>query len=184
MRTRSRRAIHLAFAAAVCLPAFVPALVSAQGTDDTRRLENRIRQTLIDRLGEDAKPIQVAINGKKAFLTGTVEERVTQELAKEVVLSFTEITGATNRIEARKALQLAEGQAFEEGQDAELEIRVRRAVSRAVGAPAKGLQIEVVDGVVSLRGTLPDVERKVLALSTAKSFDNVRDVLDLIRTVR
>lgn len=173
--------------AAVCLLAVMaawPAAAPAEDLGETRRLENRIRQTLIDRLGEDAKPIQVAINGKKAFLTGVVDERVTQELAKEVVLSFSEVAGVTNRIEARKARRLDQGQAFEEGTDAELEVRVRRAVSAALGAQSKALQIEVVDGVVSLRGILPDVERKVLALATAKDVEKVRDILDLIRTAR
>jgi len=171
-------------ALALVVAAAGPAIASAGDSAEERRLELRIRQTLVDRLGDDARTIQVAINGKKAFLSGTVEERVTQELAKEVVLSFSEISGATNRIEARKAPRLDQGQAFVEGSDTELEIRVRRAVAAAVGAPAKALQIEVVDGVVSLRGTLPDVERKVLALATAKGHSGVRDVLDLIRTVR
>jgi len=161
-----------------------PAEASARDTAEERRLETRIRQTLVERLGDDARTIQVAINGKKAFLSGTVEERVTQELAKEVVLSFSEIAGATNRIEARKAVRLDQGQALVEGSEAELEFRVRRAVAAALGPHAKSLQIEVVDGVVSLRGTLPDVDRKVLALATAKGHTGVRDVLDLIRTAR
>ncbi|MCM2268514.1 MAG: BON domain-containing protein [Thermoanaerobaculia bacterium] len=180
MSSNRRRAVLCALAVVMAWPAASP----AEDLIEKRRLENRIRQTLIDRLGEDARPIQVAINGKKAFLSGTVDERVTQELAKEVVLTFSEVVGVTNRIEARKARRLDQGQAFEEGTDAELEIRVRRAISAALGAQSKSLQIEVVDRVVSLRGTLPDVERKVLALATAKDVETVRDILDLIRTVR
>lgn len=168
----------------VTLAALPPAFAAKERSPEVSRLEIRIRQTLVDRLGDDAKTIQVAINGKKAFLSGTVEQRVTQELAKEVVLSFDEIEGATNRIEARKTPRLDQGQAFVEGTDTELEIKVRRALNDALGPQAKALQIEVVDGVVSLRGTLPDVERKVLALATAKNFGGVRDVLDLIRTAR
>lgn len=180
MRSSTARAVTVALAAMFCLPALAP----AQRTDETRRLEIKIRQTLVSRLGDDAKTIQVAINGRKAFLSGTVEERVTQELAKEVVLTFAEVAGATNRIEARKAPHLAEGQAFLEGQDAELEIQVRRAVSKALGPQSKALQIEVVDRVVSVRGTLPDADRKNLALATVKNVGNVRDILDLVRTAR
>lgn len=179
MRSNRKRALVCVLFVMAAWPA-----AAAEDPTETRRLENRIRQTLIDRLGEDARPIQVAINGKKAFLTGTVDERVTQELAKEVVLSFSEVVGVTNRIEARKERRLDQGQAFEEGTDTELEIRVRRAVAAALGAQSKSLRIEVVDGVVSLRGILPDVERKVLALATAKGVENVRDILDLIRTAR
>lgn len=180
MRSNRRRAVWCVLAVMAAWPAAAP----AEDLAEKRRLENRIRQTLIDRLGEDARPIQVAINGKKAFLTGTVDERVTQGLAKEVVLSFHEVSGVTNRIEARKAKRLDEGQAFDEGTDAELAFRVRRAVAAALGPQSKSLQIEVVDSVVSLRGTLPDVDRKVLALATAKDVEKVRDVLDLIRTAR
>lgn len=161
-----------------------PGHAERQRSADVSRLEIRIRQTLVERLGDDAKTIQVAVNGKKAYLTGTVNERVTQEFAKEIALSFDEIDSATNRIEARKAPRLDQGQAFVEGTDAELEFKLRRALGDVLGPLVKALQIEVVDGIASLRGTLPDLDRKMLALSTTKNFTGIRDTLDLIRTVR
>lgn len=171
--------------AALAVPA-VP--VVGQSTPQTmieaRRLEQTIKNTLVERLGPDARTIEVALSGRRLFLSGTVEERVTQELAKEVVLTFPEVGSATNRIEARKALTLVEGQAFQEGQDAELELRLKRALAQVLGDAAKGLSVEVVDGVASLRGTVPDRDVKKQALDTTRTFTGVRDVLDLIRVVR
>lgn len=153
----------------------------AQKTIETRRLELRIQETLIQRLGEDARTIQVSINKQKAFLSGTVNERVTQELAKEVVLSFDQIRSATNRIDARKTPTIIEGQAFLEGQDAELELRVNRAVAAALGPLAKAIEIEVVEGVASLRGKLPDEASAELARTTVREVSGIRQILDLLK---
>jgi len=171
-------------AAALGLGALLVSSVAAtaQKTIEVRRLEMRIQEELVKQLGPDARPIQVAINGRKAFLSGTVEERVTRELAKEIVLSFDEIKSATNRIDARKTPTIVEGQAFLEGQDAELEFRVHRAMSAALGPVAKAIEIEVVEGVVSLRGTLPDAATIEQAVDTARSVAGVRQILRLLRS--
>jgi osmotically-inducible protein OsmY len=159
----------------------LPAGATAQKTIEVRRLELKIQETLVAQLGEDARTIQVALNGQKAFLSGTVEERVTQELAKEVVLSFDEVASATNRIEARKTPTILEGQAFLEGQDVEIEFRVNRAMTAALGKLAKAINVEVVDGVASLRGPVPDAAMHELAISTAKGIAGVERILDLLR---
>ncbi|HEX9800462.1 MAG TPA: BON domain-containing protein [Thermoanaerobaculia bacterium] len=177
MRLKTVRGIVLAWVALLSMPAGA----TAQKTLEVRRLELKIQEALVARLGEDARPIQVALNGRKAFLSGTVDERVTQELAKEVVLSFDEVDSATNRIEARKTPTIAEGQAFLEGQDVEVEFRVNRAMSAALGKLAKAINVEVVDGVASLRGPVPDATTHELAVTTAKGVAGVRQILDLLK---
>lgn len=177
MRPKILRAIALGMGALLVSSA----VAMAQKSLDVRRLELRIQEKLVGMLGEDARPIQVAINGRKAFLSGTVQERVTRQMAKEIVLSFEEIKSATNRIEAVKTPTLVEGQAFLEGQDAELEFRVSRAISAALGPPGKEIEVEVVDGVVSLRGTVPDADTIEQAVDTAKSVAGVRQILRLLR---
>lgn len=179
MRSKARRGI--AFGLAVLLA--WPAAAAAQKTIEVRRFELKIQETLIERLGEDARTVQVAVNGRKAFLSGTVERRVTRQLAKEIVLSFDAIASVTNRIEARDTPTILEGQAFLEGQDAEVEFRVNRAVKAALGPLAKALVIEVVDGIASLRGPVPDRGTHELALKTAEGVAGVRQVLDLLKPI-
>ena len=40
------------------------------------------------------------------------------------------------------------------------------------------------DGVVSLRGTVPDEARRKLALETAKKVDGVKELIDLIAVAK
>jgi len=163
-----------------CVALFAAVAATAQTAYDAKILEMRLQKALVERLGDDAKTIRVAMNGRKAFLTGTVEKRVTRELSKEVVLSFPEVSAATNRIDLRKYIGLAEGQAFLEGQDAELELRVHRALKEEIGDELKGIEIEVVDGVVSLRGIVRNQERHDLLLAKTRDTGGVREVIDLL----
>jgi len=50
-----------------------------------------------------------------------------------------------------------------------------------IGRYAPDLEVEVTDGVVSLRGTLPDKERKSLALRAARETSGVQRVVDLVQ---
>ena len=52
--------------------------------------------------------------------------------------------------------------------------------SKEIGRYALDLEVEATDGVVSLRGKLPDRLRKRLALDTAKETQGVKTVIDLL----
>jgi len=167
----------------VSLAVVVPALASEQGRQESaRQREAEIEAYLVERLGDDASGIRVVLVGTRAVLTGEVQERVTQELAKEVVLSLDDVLSAANRIHARYDPTILEGQALLEGKDAELEIRVKRSLLRYAGEKAaRQLEVETVDGIVSLRGTVDDATHRELALKVAGETPGVRQVLDLVR---
>lgn len=162
-------------------------LTAAGWAQETRQQQVRGREVeieryLVERLGGDASTIRVILVGTRAVLTGSVQERVTQELAKEVVLSLDDVLSAANRIEAKYDPTLFEGQALLEGKDVELEVRVKRALLRDAGErTARALEVEAVDGVVSLRGVVADTEHRELALRTAAATSGVLRVLDLVR---
>lgn len=170
------------FVLALALGSFLlPAVLSAT-PDDQRRRENEIETALVARLGEDAKSIRVQFAAGEVTLSGTVRSRVTQELSKEVVLAQAGIERVSNRIEAKNDPTLADGQAQLEGKDAELEIKVKRALVRDVGdALARALEIEAVEGVVSLRGVTPSADSRARALETAAKVPGVVRILDLTR---
>ena len=148
--------------------------------------ELEIRELLFEKGGERALAIQVTVDRTKAILTGEVPTRAAQELAEEVALSVDGIKSVNNRLRvappaggnaAAKAGRTME----QETADAYLESKVKRHLYSEIGKRAKDLEVEAVDGVVSLRGTLPDASRKQIALDAATKTKGVKRVVDLIK---
>lgn len=174
----------------------VPTTRSRAGSEAVReqdvadaRLEAEVRMALLEKLGEDALGITVDAAGGRVRLIGAVSERSTQELAEEVAKSVPGVQRTDNRLFARQrspestTAGRAAGTAQREVEDALLEMRVGRNLLGEIGRYALDLEVEVTDGVVSLRGTLPDQERKSRALRTARETSGVERVVDLL-TVR
>lgn len=129
--------------------------------------------------GEDAKQIEVKIEGSTATLTGTVSERATQELAEEVARSIPGVTSVNNQLAGPQAQGIDKLRT--EVVDAALEMSVKGALARDAGASvADALEIEAADGAVSLRGTVSDGSTRTRALEVAARVDGVRKVVDLI----
>ena len=151
------------------------------------RLENAIRLALLEKLGRDGLGIKVDVDRGRAKLTGQVDKRSTQDLAEEVAKTVPGVQGVdddvTNREEAAPGAPVARvvGHAERKVDDAVLEIRVGKNLLQEIGRYALDLEIEVSDGVASLRGTLPDRERKSLALRAARDVSGVSKVIDLLK---
>lgn len=141
---------------------------------------------LLEKLGKDGLPIDVEVLGSRAVLTGEVEQRSTQEVAEEVALSVPGVRSVDNRVTvAVPTSRTPMGQAVShtelEVQDAVLEARIGKNLLAEIGRYALDLEVESTDGVVSLRGTLPDEERRKLALKAAEGTTGVKKVVDLLR---
>jgi osmotically-inducible protein OsmY len=148
-----------------------------------------VRIALLDKLGWDAMDIDVEVDGGRARLNGKVDKRTTQELAEEVALSVSGVQRVDNRLrvkEGRSATPVSQavGTAELEVQDAVLEMRVGKNLLAEIGRYAMDLEVEATDGVVSLRGTLPDRERQRLALRVAEETSGVKQVVDLLQVRR
>lgn len=129
--------------------------------------------------GDDAKQIEVKIEGSTATLTGTVTERSTQELAEEVARSIPGVTSVNNQLAGPQARGLDKLRT--EAMDAALEMSVKGALVRDAGASvADALEIEAADGAVSLRGIVSDGSTRTRALEVAARVEGVRKVVDLI----
>lgn len=151
-------------------------------------LRNEVHLALLDKFGSDAMGIAVKVDGDRALLSGEVPSRSTQELAEEVALSVPGIRRVDNLLtvdkgESRQAT--AAGRAVEkadsEAQDAALELRVGQRLLGEIGRYALDLEVEATDGVVSLRGKMPDEERRRLALRTAEQTPGVQKVINLLQ---
>lgn len=148
-----------------------------------------IRLALLDKLGFDALGVNVATNGGRVYLTGRVDKRATQELAEEVALSIPGVTGVENSLTLKEpSAATAPGQAVTntefEVKDAVLEMRVGKNLLAEMGRHSLPLEVESTDGVVSVRGPVPDRERKRIALRTAEETEGVKKVIDLIEVRR
>jgi hyperosmotically inducible periplasmic protein len=149
-----------------------------------------IRLALIEKLGFDALGIRVDTAGSRVDLTGRVEKRATQELAEEVVRSVAGVGKVNNRVTLKEQgrSETPVGQAVAsselEVQDAALELRVGKNLLGEIGRYALRLEVESTDGVVSVRGEVPDRQRKELALRTAGETEGVKKVIDLLEVRR
>jgi osmotically-inducible protein OsmY len=150
------------------------------------RLEAEVRLALLEKLGNDGLDVKVDALGGRVRLSGAVDKRSTQELAEEVVRSVPGVQGVDNALVAREGsagtpAARAVGEAENELGDAILEMRVGRNLLGEIGRYALDLEVEATGGVVSLRGMLPDEERKSLALRAARETSGVQRVVDLLK---
>lgn len=177
----------LALAAAGCPPS-PPRVTTGPQTASVADalLSERVRTQLLRKLGSDALGIEISAEGHRIDLDGEVSERSTQELAEEVAKSVRGVRRVRNRISlsprpGQTPLARGVGAAEREVLDATLESRVKAALLSELGRRALDIEVEAADGVVSLRGWVPDAQRKELALSTAAAVSGVTETIDLIR---
>lgn len=164
----------------------IAAAQEAKEQDANYAKELEIRELMLEKGGQNALGIRVTVDRTKAILTGEVPTRAAQELAEEVALSVDGIKSVNNRLRITpkpgdNAVEQAERTLEEETADAYLESKVKRHLYNEIGKRARALEVEAVDGVVSLRGTLPDDSRKKIALDAATNTKGVKRVVDLIK---
>ncbi|MGE5346261.1 MAG: BON domain-containing protein, partial [Acidithiobacillales bacterium] len=138
------------------------------------------QKKLVEKLGDDAKTIKVAIVENKVVLVGEVQGRDTQELAEEVALSVPGVTKVDNQIKTPAEKSLFGGKVKDESADNSLEGAVDKALKKELGGHFKNLKVEAVAGSVLVRGTLPDEARLKIARETAKGVPGVKRVIDLL----
>ncbi|MBI4914976.1 MAG: BON domain-containing protein [Acidobacteria bacterium] len=150
-------------------------------------LEAKVRLALLEKLGTDSLKIKVDLAGTKVILTGEVAKRATEELAEEVALAVPGVKKVDNRLkvvdkpEATGKVERAVRDAAREVDDAVIESRVKLAIADELGSKVTRIEVEATDGVVSLRGTVPDDERRDLAVRAAKGVSGVTKVVDLLK---
>ncbi|HKC25330.1 MAG TPA: BON domain-containing protein [Thermoanaerobaculia bacterium] len=144
--------------------------------------ETRVRSLLLEKLGDDAVPIAVRAAGSTVLLSGVVHKRATAELAKEVALSAEGVKDV--KVEVKEASPDNPFKRAGKGmKDVGLESLVKNRILVHAGKNAFKVEVEVVDGVVSLRGTVsPDAVDAVLR--TARETKGVTKVVDLLQVSR
>lgn len=147
-------------------------------------LDAVVQQKLVDKLGDDAKTIKVAVVDRKIVLVGEVAGRDTQELATEVARSVPGVEKVDNQVKAKAEKAFSVGKVEDEAADQKLEAAVESLLKKELGAHAKALEVENVGGTVSVRGTLPDDARLKIARDAVKSVPGVKKVVDLLEVAK
>lgn len=167
----------VAAALLLSVAAFAGAAFAQQAPAD---LEKKVTDLIVEKLGDDAKTIKVAVVKDKVVLTGQVTSRATAELCKEVAVAVPGVKNVDNQVEATKEKSLGEGKIKDELADSKVETAVESALKKELGQHAKTVDVEVTAGVALLRGKVPDQNRKDLALKTAAGIEGVKKVIDLV----
>jgi osmotically-inducible protein OsmY len=138
-----------------------------------------VKAKLIDKLGADALRIKVSVSGQTATLTGEVAKSPSQGLAEQVALSVEGIKKVDNKVTVKEAAGPAAASEASV-KNVALEMKVKAVLLTEIGTNALKIEVEVVDGVVSLRGKLDNPETSRAAITKARSIKGVKKVVNLL----
>ena len=182
MKTKSFPILAAALSLTFLLPASPASATgkskhSAEVTDALNA--NSVQSKLIDKLGADALRIAVSVSGEKATLTGEVAKSASQGLAEQVALSVKGIKKVDNKVTVKDAAGAVEATEASVSTVA-LEMKVKGILLSKFGTDALKVEVEVVDGVVSLRGKLENPDSSKAMLTKTGSIKGVKKVVNLL----
>ena len=135
-----------------------------------------------------AHDIDVIVVDGKATLTGTVDEAISKDLAREIALGVPGVTSVDNQIEVKAdyvRAQRAEGErSFGElVDDASVSAAVKSKLLWSAHTDGLDTKVETRDGAVRLTGTADSSEARALAERLAMNTRGVRSVDNQIKVV-
>ena len=119
--------------------------------------------------GVPPNAVDVTVERGCVTLAGTLEWGFQRRAAELAVGRLRGVVGVVNRIAVRSDVQ-----------PGEVEAKIAAALRRRARADAKRLDIDVKDGVVTLRGTVASLAEKRAAHGVAWATRGVREVVDLL----
>lgn len=151
--------------------------------------ELNVQLALLDNFGVDGMRVESEVVGSRVILSGTVHDPATQELAGGVVASLTGVEDVDNRIVVAQSEDFAPdddttAEMQQELADATLEARVELVLFGAVGLDARQIDVEAVDGTVSVGGELSSEETKAAALAAVDATEGVTQVIDMVEVAQ
>jgi len=159
--------LALLIVAVALLATSVPAHVFATETDE--RVESAAKKSYVFQtyLKDDA--ISIKSQDGNVTLTGTVTEESHKSLAQETVSSLPGVTGVDNRLEAN-------GERAPENSDAWIAMNVKASLLFHRNLSASKTEVQVNDGVVTLRGKAASTAQKDLTTEYIKDVEGVKKV--------
>ena len=156
-----------------------------EGDLNAARAEGRISATIALNRDLRGSDIEVAVDGNKATLTGTVADDVHKQLAEELALNVDGIEDVDNRIEVDADYAAAidpdgERSFGDRVDDAALTASVKGKLMWSRHAEAMNTDVDTKRGVVTLSGFATTEEAKQAAEKLASTTDGVRSVVNEI----
>ena len=153
----------------VATAAVLLASVSARASETDSRIESSAKQSYVFKtyLNKDAINIQ-SVDGV-VTLTGTVAEESHKSLAQETVANLPGVTSVDDQLTLKGDLPA-------ENSDGWIGIKVKTALLFHRSVNAFKTEVDVKDGVVTLKGEASSQAQKDLAGEYAKDVDGVNDV--------
>jgi len=160
-------------AAAALLALGVP--VHATNLDD--RIESSARESYIFKTYLKDDDINIQSKDGAVTLTGLVSEESHKALARETVSGLPGVTSVDNRLEVK-------GVPPAPSSDALLMDKVKSALMFHRSVSAEETEVDVKDGIVTLRGTATSQAQKDLTTEYAKDVEGVKDVNNEMTVVK
>lgn len=143
--------------------------VHASTMDD--RIELSARQSYVFKTYLKSDDIKIQSRDGAVTLTGTVSEDSHKSLALETVANLPSVRSVDNRLEVKGAPSTANSDAWISDK-----VKVTLLFHRSVSAETT--EVDVKDGIVTLRGDAASLAQKDLTTEYAKDVEGVKDVIN------
>jgi osmotically-inducible protein OsmY len=164
-------------AAALVLMAFT---VPAHATKTDSRIESSARESYVFKTYLQGDDIKIQSKEGAVTLTGTVSEYFHKSLAQETLMGLPGVSTVDNRLEIKGAAPSANS-------DAWLRDRVKVTLLFHRSVSAATTEVDVKDGIVTLRGEAATQAQKELTSEYTRDVEGVKDVtnnMTVSKTVR
>jgi len=151
----------------------------------------RVRVALLERLKEDGLRVTIEVRGGDVELSGRVEKGENVPLAGRVAASVEGVRSVRSRVTVVTGDRVAEppvahvlGAVERTLADALLDAQVKTRLLTELGKVAFEVWVDARQGVVTLSGTVPDADRRRLAVAIATATSGVREVRDQLTVAK
>jgi hyperosmotically inducible periplasmic protein len=158
---------HVVLIAAVVVLLIISTPVHASKMDD--RIESSARNSHVFKTYLNNDDIKIQSKHGMVLLTGFVSEESRKELAQETIACIPGVKGVDNRLEVKDASSMANSDAWIRDK-----VKITLFFHRSVSASAT--EVDVKDGIVTLKGSAADQTQKELTTVYAMDVGGVKDV--------
>jgi osmotically-inducible protein OsmY len=162
-----KKPLSIMVAAAALLALSVPVVHASKETDS--RIESSAQHSYVFKTYLKTDDIKIKSKDGAVVLTGTVTENFHKSLAQETVSGLPGVTSVDNRLETKSAPPAANS-------DAWLRDKIKITLSFHRSVSGLSTEVDVKDGIVTLRGTADSETQKELTTEYAKDVEGVKDV--------
>lgn len=145
-------------------------------------IDGKAETTLLLNTNLNSFDINTDVENGTVILTGKVDNRVNKALAEELVLSLDGVKDVDNQLTVMSDLK-KDKSLTDELSDAKVATVVKTRLLMQSEVSGTDIDVDVENGIVTLKGTVASSAEQDLALSIARNTSDVKKVVDLIEIV-